>query len=693
MKKALWRVTCLLLCGVILFGLIPVTSFAATPAGVPVKLTWGKVPYQIYDEKIGDWNYDYQYQKSVPGMISWQTSIPDTGSALVEVFYEGGTKLASGSWTHDAESTWHFSDDFYSNVTKSGKYYFTVTTLGDNGQYNDSQRVTSETWTYTKPSNKLPTVTKLGWENAEPYWVDPTSEAMDSYEIHYYYQKSPSDTPQLVRKFSRIIFTGTEYTTWSWGDGSVKQMFAHNGEGYYSFKIRGYSQDITQMFHSDWSPMSESYHLTRSKIENAQDQNYALSELVVGDDGYYRTPNGQLVYIAVDNDADMGLFTWLYGNTLADYVEAYGEEYFDMSKWDALLALMDKDGYVKLDKTSYGYLKTTVMGNPKWADTEADLPNYLMYDRVASTPANVTRLAGKDRFDTAFKVADQLKSVLGVSKFDSIIVASGATFADALPGSYLAAVKNAPILLSYSKGKYNDQAKDYIRKNLKPGGTVYILGGTSAVPTSMEQGLDDFKVVRLAGEDRFGTNLEILKEAGVTPGQEILVCTAKDFADSLSASATGLPILLVYKKLTNEQKAFLSKLSGNSFSVVGGTAAVSENLAEEIKSYGSVTRLAGDDRLKTSNLVAQKYFKNANSAVVAYGWNYPDGLCGGPLAYAMKAPLMLTHSKTKLYGTTASYTTGAGIKNGYILGGTGLITDEAVRAIFSMSAKETINVK
>jgi putative cell wall-binding protein len=299
----------------------------------------------------------------------------------------------------------------------------------------------------------------------------------------------------------------------------------------------------------------------------------------------------------------------------------------------------------------------------------------------------VTRLAGENRIITSFLVADQLKEKTGVEKFENIIVASGSTFADALPGSYLSAVKNAPILLTLSKQKYIDQTADYIRENLVSGGTVYILGGESAVPASMEKALEGMNVQRVAGKDRFGTNLEILKTAGVKPGEEILVCTAKEFADSLSASAVGKPILLVYKKITQEQTAYLQTLSGNSFVVVGGTNAVPDSLAQAIGQYGSVERLAGKDRLETSTMVADRYFRSASAAVAAYGWNFPDGLCGGSLAYSMKAPLILTHSKTKLYTFTADYTTKAGLKAGYVLGGEGLVSDEATRAIFGMGSE------
>ena len=305
----------------------------------------------------------------------------------------------------------------------------------------------------------------------------------------------------------------------------------------------------------------------------------------------------------------------------------------------------------------------------------------------------VTRLAGENRLVTSELIANQLKEKMGVEKFQNIIVASGGTFADALPGSYLAAVKNAPIVLTLAKQKYIDQTANYIKANLAEGGTVYILGGESAVPKLMEEALAGINVKRVAGTDRFGTNLAILKEAGVKAGDEILVCTAKEFADSLSAAATGKPILLVYKKITDEQKTYLGTLSGCKFTVVGGTTAVPENLEEAMKAYGEVSRLAGKDRLDTSILVAKKYFPDATSSVVAFGWDFPDGLCGGSLAYATKSPLILAHSKEKLAQFIADYTTKAGIKDGYVLGGEGLVDDAATRAIFGMGNEPIILIK
>ena len=292
----------------------------------------------------------------------------------------------------------------------------------------------------------------------------------------------------------------------------------------------------------------------------------------------------------------------------------------------------------------------------------------------------VIRLAGENRFETAFLAADRMKINLGVEKFDAVIVASGTNFADALSGSYLAAVKEAPILLACDMEWVNELVKDYIRANLNPGGIVYILGGESAVPASFEEGMEGFQLKRLAGGNRFETNLLVLEETGV--GDEpILVCTGLGFADSLSASAAKLPILLVYgDKLTVGQAEFLSKSGGNGMYIIGGTGAVSGKMETVLKGYGTVERVAGNNRFETSVLIAETFFEDPASVVLAYAWDFPDGLCGGPLAVTIDAPLILTMEK---YETKAAeYIQAAGITDAVVLGGEKLIPESSVQMIF-----------
>ena len=306
----------------------------------------------------------------------------------------------------------------------------------------------------------------------------------------------------------------------------------------------------------------------------------------------------------------------------------------------------------------------------------------------------VTRISGAERTETARKIAEELKAVNGVEKFNAIVYASGDVFADALTGTYLANQKDAPILMYREAQNANNIA--YIKSNLAANGVVYILGGEAAIPASVEAELKaaGIKVVRLSGATRFETNLEILDAAQFDGGETVLVCTGYEFADSLSASATGMPILLVNNgvgELLDSQIAYLSGLGEKcNFVVIGGTAAVSDELAAELKVYdldGKIERIGGATRFETSVLLAQKYFADAEQMVVAYGFEFADGLCGGTLANAIGAPIILaTNEKT----TAAA---GLEIESGYVLGGTARLLDRTVRTVFHMTVRDQIVVK
>ena len=112
--------------------------------------------------------------------------------------------------------------------------------------------------------------------------------------------------------------------------------------------------------------------------ENSLGADYTVADLVLGEDGAYYTPDGAAVYIAVS----AALENWLGGNSLADYINAYGDAYFDLTDWDALCALTNDDGYAVLTDESMGYLVTTIAGNPSWGETAADVPYYLSYEII-----------------------------------------------------------------------------------------------------------------------------------------------------------------------------------------------------------------------------------------------------------------------------------------------------------------------
>lgn len=346
---------------------------------------------------------------------------------------------------------------------------------------------------------------------------------------------------------------------------------------------------------------------------------------------------------------------------------------------------------------SYAEIKTTT--ETSYTDTSAVLGKTYYYkvkavsdlDSAAATDsgyvaitceaekASSERVAGNNRYETAVAVANALKSSKGIDKFDNVIVACGDNYADALAGSYLAKVKDAPILLVTTNTVTENYVKDYISKNVNKNGTVYILGGEGVVTKRFADSLSGYTVKRLGGATRFDTNLSILKEAGVKK-EDILVCSAWSFADSLSASAVGKPILLVDSKLNSTQKSYLNSLDTANYYLIGGEGAVTKDIYSEVGKYGKVERVSGANRYATAEAIASKFFPDGSSKVViAYGMEFPDGLTGGPLAMEYSAPLFLVDERNtaNANGYVEKYKVGTVT----VVGGKGAVSDETLNKV------------
>ncbi|MBE6126321.1 MAG: hypothetical protein E7186_08385 [Erysipelotrichaceae bacterium] len=298
------------------------------------------------------------------------------------------------------------------------------------------------------------------------------------------------------------------------------------------------------------------------------------------------------------------------------------------------------------------------------------------------TDKMIARIAGNNRYQTSFAIAQSIKEKKKTDKLENVIVASGSSFPDALGGCYLSAKLQAPILLINDDSA--DAVVEYIRDSIMENGKIYILGGTSAVSHEAKNKLMDIEncsVSRLNGANRYQTNLRILQECG-SLGNQLLVSTGTNYADSLSASSCGLPVLLVASEgLDDSQKKLLSENKFDMITILGGSNAVSERIEKELSEFGEVRRLQGENREETSYRIAREFFPQADFAIVACSGNYPDGLCGGLLGHVYDAPILLVSDKRYEYGS--DYVSNNNIQFGAVLGGTSAISNETVCHIYN----------
>ena len=105
-----------------------------------------------------------------------------------------------------------------------------------------------------------------------------------------------------------------------------------------------------------------------------ENNTYGLDELTKGEDGQYVNPDGKKMYIAVNVTCKQ-----LDGDLLGEYIEGYGDQYFDTSKWETIANATTDDGVAPLTDETLDALTTTITGNEAWGETDGStLPDYLV---------------------------------------------------------------------------------------------------------------------------------------------------------------------------------------------------------------------------------------------------------------------------------------------------------------------------
>ncbi len=267
-----------------------------------------------------------------------------------------------------------------------------------------------------------------------------------------------------------------------------------------------------------------------------------------------------------------------------------------------------------------------------------------------TVPASPVRLSGSDRFGTA--VAASLVEFPVAGTAGAVVLARSDDYPDALVGTALAAAKNAPLLFA-NGGELTLATQAEIQRVLPAGGTVYLLGGTAAIPASVATSLTSlgFVPVRYAGTDRFGTALAVAD--ALDDPSTVLLATGINFPDALAAGPAaahlhGVVLLTNGSSLTPAVAAYLAAHPGTVYAI-GGPAVAADP---------SATALSGADRYATAAAVASMLFTAPANVGVASGTAFPDALSGGAFQAHFGGPLVLTDPHN-LPAATGTYLTGA----------------------------------
>ncbi len=315
-----------------------------------------------------------------------------------------------------------------------------------------------------------------------------------------------------------------------------------------------------------------------------------------------------------------------------------------------------------------------------------------------TTPA-LTRFAGNNRFDTAAKISSESGMF---EKADTVVIANGLVFADALAGVSLAKAYNAPILLTETDSLAAETQAEIKRLGAKK---AVILGGTSAVSEKAEAAVKAAgitEVERIAGAARFETAQKVAEALEKQTGKdssEVFFVIYDNFADALSASTAaavnGAPILYVSKDgaVDKYTQQYLSKHKDHITKgyVIGGAKVITDNMKDALsKELGgkTVERVWGETRYETCVAVNNKFASalNGGSICVAKGLDFPDALAGGVIAALKNAPLLLADNA--LNDAQTKYLSSNKFENIFVFGGTGAVPEKLAGQIVKAASAE-----
>jgi len=243
------------------------TNFEVRPGYTPG--TTPEVPPVVEDGKLSTatdlkWGYTVEYinndVKQVPGRtsdVSWNITPNNHGNMYsVEVFQEkGDNDVCVGNWggSYSSNAAHQYGGDSFAVGTlelETGDYYYVVTNIDTTGAKDLSDPAVSGLWHYTKPDLRVGICTDLTWDWPYANFAAPAGDPnVDGYTMEWYY----SETEGGELKFVTTMYTySPDFTSCD----LIQHMTSRFGNGYYYFKVKALSRDISIACNSNWSELS-----------------------------------------------------------------------------------------------------------------------------------------------------------------------------------------------------------------------------------------------------------------------------------------------------------------------------------------------------------------------------------------------------------------------------------------------------
>lgn len=195
--------------------------------------------------------------------------------------------------------------------------------------------------------------------------------------------------------------------------------------------------------------------------------------------------------------------------------------------------------------------------------------------RSLARGGGVVRLGGSDRYETSRLVAQ-----FAFPRAQSVYLATGANFPDALSAGAAAASRTSPVVLVPGRSSAVDRATRATISSMRLS-RIYIAGGAAVVSSALASSIRDVApVTRLSGDDRFGTSLAINRDAFRSPTRVAYVANGLTFPDALAGSALAgarqSPLYIAQRSCIDRGVvAHLRELRVGRVTLLGGGAVIS----------------------------------------------------------------------------------------------------------------------
>ncbi|OZM56508.1 hypothetical protein CIB95_12100 [Lottiidibacillus patelloidae] len=326
-------------------------------------------------------------------------------------------------------------------------------------------------------------------------------------------------------------------------------------------------------------------------------------------------------------------------------------------------------------------------------DNDSDIMYPAYYKEVLAVASTNETNSEKANFSNYGITVDVVAPGVGIYStwLDGYNYQNGTSMSTAIVTSIAAMIRQQEPWLS------NDQIKQMIEETAVPIVSQYSLGN-GAVHAEKAL-LHVYNKNRIYGKSAIDTAVEIsktgwsqLKEKTIViDGQEVtgkfvIVASGNTFPDSLAAAplTTYLdsPLLLQRKATINPVNvAELERLQATNVIIIGGEGAITETVAEDLRNLElTVHRVSGSSRYETAVKLNELIPYQSKKAIIVSGENFPDALSVSSYAAQLNIPILYV-SKNKIKNEVLQYIQDYQITETYVIGGTGVISEEVIESL------------